>query len=94
MRVTKKGLAVTMSLALVVSSFSFQPAQAAKKLKLNKTKATIKVGSKVKITVKNAKKKTIAFLHTHRYGLFAYGQTIAAHAPDTKGYRRVRLFVE
>lgn len=58
MRVTKKGLAVTMSLALVVSSFSFQPAQAAKKLKLNKTKATIKVGSKVKITVKNAKKKT------------------------------------
>ena len=58
MRVTKKGLAVTMSLALVVSSFSFQPAQAAKKLKLNKTKATIKVGGKVKITVKNAKKKT------------------------------------
>ena len=58
MRVTKKGLAVTMSLALVVSSFSFQPAQAAKKLKLNKTKATIKVGGKVKINDKNAKNKT------------------------------------
>lgn len=58
MRVTRKGLAVTMSLALVVSTFSFQPAQAAGKLKLNKTKTTVKVGSKVKITVNNAKKKT------------------------------------
>lgn len=53
----KKGLAVTMSMALVFSTFSFTPAQAAKKPKLNKTKATIKVGSTVKLTVKNAKKK-------------------------------------
>ena len=54
----KKGLAVTLSMALVFSAFSFTPAEAAKKLKLNKTKATIKVGSTVKLTVKNAKKST------------------------------------
>ena len=53
----KKGLAVTMSMAMVFSALSFTPAQAAKKPKLSKTKATVKVGSTVKLTVKNAKKK-------------------------------------
>ena len=53
----KKGLAVTMSMAMVFSALSFTPAQAAKKPKLSKTKATVKVGSTVKLTVKNAKKR-------------------------------------
>lgn len=53
----KKGLAVTMSMAFVLSTLSFTPAEAAKKPKLSKTKATIKVDSTVKLTVKNAGKK-------------------------------------
>lgn len=54
---SKKGIAVAMSMALVVSALSFQPAEAAKKPKLSKSKLTITVGKTKKITVKNAEKK-------------------------------------
>lgn len=57
MRLSKKSLAVATSMALVVSTLTFQPAEAAKKPKLSKTKATLKVGQTLKLTVKNAKKK-------------------------------------
>ena len=60
MRQTKKILAVVLALVL---SLSLLPATgvsaASKKVKLNKTKATIYVGKTVKLKVKNTKKKVI-----------------------------------
>lgn len=56
-KISKKGIAVAMSMALVVSGLSFQPAEAAKKPKLSKSKITVNVGKTKKITVKNAKTK-------------------------------------
>ncbi len=58
MRSMKKGLAVALSMALVVSALSATPVEAAKKPKLSKKKITVKVGSTAKLTVKNAKKST------------------------------------
>ena len=56
MRSLKKGLAVTMSMALALSAMAYTPANAAKKPALTKNSASIKVGKTVTIKVKNAKK--------------------------------------
>ncbi|MCI5730769.1 MAG: carbohydrate-binding protein [Eubacterium sp.] len=56
MRSLKKGLAITMSMALALSAMAYTPASAAKKPALTKKSASIKVGKTVKIKVKNAKK--------------------------------------
>ena len=53
----KKAIVVAAVTALLVSTVSSVPTQAAKKVKLNKTKVTIKVGRSVKLKLKNAKKK-------------------------------------
>ena len=58
MKLLKKGLAFLMPIALTVSMLSAVDAQAAKKPKLNKTKLSVSVGKKAKITVKNTKKKS------------------------------------
>ncbi len=56
-KVLKKAIVVAAVTALVVSTVSSAPTQAAKKVKLNKTKVTVKVGRSVKLKLKNAKKK-------------------------------------
>lgn len=58
MKLLKKGLAFLMPMALTVSMLSAAEAEAAKKPKLNKTKLSVSVGKKAKITVKNTKKKS------------------------------------
>lgn len=56
MRSLKRGLAITMSVALALSAMTGTPAYAAKKVSLSRKKVSVKVGKTVKIKVKNAKK--------------------------------------
>lgn len=53
----KKAIVVAAVAALLVSTVSPVSTQAAKKVKLNKTKVTVKVGKSVTLKLKNAKKK-------------------------------------
>ena len=61
MKVRKRGgVALLLALALILSGLPLVPANeavAAKKMKLSKTKLTLKVGKTKKLTVKNKKKK-------------------------------------
>lgn len=55
----KKILACLLALTLVFTSVNLYKVQASKKMKLNKTKVLVRIGSPVKLKVKNAKKKKI-----------------------------------
>lgn len=57
MRVLRKGIAVALCAAMVITLAPAGSADAAKKPKLNKSKASVEVGKTVKLTVKNGKKK-------------------------------------
>ena len=55
----KKIIACLLTLTLVFTSVNLYKVQASKKMKLNKTKVLVRIGSPVKLKVKNAKKKKI-----------------------------------
>lgn len=57
MRALRKGIAIALCAAMVITVAPAGSADAAKKPKLNKPKTTIAVGGKVKLTVKNGAKK-------------------------------------
>ena len=56
-KVLKKVIAIVSASTLLVSTMPMEQVQAAKKVKLNKTKVTITVGKSVKLKLKNARKK-------------------------------------
>lgn len=56
MKILRKGIAVTLAAAMVITMVPSNGADAAKKIALNKKKAEVTVGSTLKLKVKNAKK--------------------------------------
>ena len=62
----KKVLACLLALMLVFTSVSFDEVEAAKKYKLNKTKTFVRIGTPVKLKVKNAKKKKIKWKSSNK----------------------------
>ncbi len=53
----RKAVAIVSVITLLISVLPMEQAQAAKKIKLNKSKITIKIGKSVTLKLKNAKKK-------------------------------------
>ena len=62
----KKILACLLALTLIFTSVNFSEVEAAKKYKLNKTKTFVRIGSPVKLKVKNAKKKKIKWKSSNK----------------------------
>ena len=62
----KKILACLLAVTLVFTSVNFGEVEAAKKYKLNKTKTFVRIGSPVKLKVKNAKKKKIKWKSSNK----------------------------
>ena len=60
----KRLIACLLTLTLVFTSVNLYKVQASKKMKLNKTKVLVRIGSPVKLKVKNAKKKKIKWNHS------------------------------
>ena len=56
-RVLQKGMAIALAAAMVITAAPSIEAGAAKKVALNKKKATVEVGKTVKIKIKNGNKK-------------------------------------
>ena len=56
MRLLKKSMAIALVAAMVVTLAPADSADAAKKVKLSKTKKTVAVGKSFKLKIKNAKK--------------------------------------
>ena len=67
MKQTKRILSLVLALALIISLLpTYGVSAASKKVKLNKTKATIYVGKTVKLKVKNTKKKVKMILEEYQ----------------------------